>query len=297
MGMHGRFSVIIAICVSFLQLSTARSENELAAFKLALGVKLEGIDATDKLDTRYRESLEALKKSYQEEGKLKALLAVDAELKDFSPEEARELSEFPELKRLQRIYREQAPKAYEKDRSAAVEILKEFATRAGALVKELTKQQKIDDARAAQEELEFIRAQVEELEAAAGSKTRPRIFTSGGLYTDRHDSVAGSRKAARGVIYKMNVEKVTDRAHVIAAVTPIVPTKGDRKSRGEFRLMFGKQSYMIGTWNETDTAGGKLEFDVSKWVKSPGEYRVGIYYKGGYYGLLTSAVSIDTRSR
>lgn len=107
--------LLVTLLLAQASISSALAQDdppELKSFRIEFQAKLAKLNQTLKdLDEKYQGYLEKQKSSYQQKGMLKAMLAVDEELKHFedppSEKAAISLSTFPELKRLQQIYREQ----------------------------------------------------------------------------------------------------------------------------------------------------------------------------------------------
>ena len=106
------------------------------------------------LNAKYRKYLDKQKAAYQEEGDLDGLLAVDTELKTFESEPSKRLSSFPELKRLQEIYRKQLAQHNAKTTEPKLKLIRSFKEEAEKLSKELTKAGKIEEAKLARVESE-----------------------------------------------------------------------------------------------------------------------------------------------
>ena len=110
------------------------------------------------LDEQYAEYLEKQKQSYQDAGKLKAMLAVSEELRwlkdkpvEDNPSQVQRLSSFTELKRLQEIYRERWAEV--EDQSAFLDkklaLIQRCRKKAELLAATWTKEGKIESAKLA----------------------------------------------------------------------------------------------------------------------------------------------------
>lgn len=125
-------------------------------------------------DSKYRGHLEKQKTSYQEQGDLKAMLAVEEEIKTFASREDDPLSTFPELSRLQQIYREQRAAKETAIASSTVSLIEGFRKRAEGLASEWTKEGRIEAAKMALSEEErlagLLRLETDAVKAAEGRR-------------------------------------------------------------------------------------------------------------------------------
>lgn len=113
--------------------------------------KLEVLEGPPtELNSNYRQHLEKQKAAYQKEGKLDALLAINEELDTIDSEPAENLSKFPELKRLQQVYRDQLSAHDAEVGKLKLELIRSFRKSADELVGELTKAGRIEEAKLAQ---------------------------------------------------------------------------------------------------------------------------------------------------
>lgn len=156
------YVVTLLLFVSVLSVvlpATGQEEEptELKTFRLDFQVKLSDLQKplTD-FDEKYRAYLEELKATYQEQGKLKAMLAVEEEMKAFEINLDETLAPFPELKRLQQIYREQRASKESAIAGPRLELIRNYRSRAGALASDWTKEGRIDDAKIALAEAERL---------------------------------------------------------------------------------------------------------------------------------------------
>ena len=101
------------------------------------------------LNTDYRDYLEKQKGAYKAAGKLEAMLAVDAELKSYESDPAPKLSPFPELKRLQAIYRKQRDAAAKNYSRLKLQLIRGYRDDASKLASEWTKAGRIKEAKLA----------------------------------------------------------------------------------------------------------------------------------------------------
>lgn len=101
-----------------------------------------------KLNQKYREYLNKQKAAFQGGGNLQGVIAVEGELETFEQAPAPELSTFPELKRLQIIYREQRSEHEAGIIKSKLELARHFKKSAEVLIQETTRAGKIDQAKA-----------------------------------------------------------------------------------------------------------------------------------------------------
>ncbi|MDF1816477.1 MAG: hypothetical protein P1V20_30025 [Verrucomicrobiales bacterium] len=101
------------------------------------------------LNEKYRQYLQKQKAAYQKRGALKALLAIDEELNSYEASPSENLSSYPELKRLQEIYRKQRTAHEVKTSGTKLKLIRSFAESAENLARDLTRAGKIDEAKSA----------------------------------------------------------------------------------------------------------------------------------------------------
>ncbi|MDF1814449.1 MAG: SUMF1/EgtB/PvdO family nonheme iron enzyme [Verrucomicrobiales bacterium] len=102
------------------------------------------------LNRQYRGYLEKQKTAFRNAGDLEAMLAVEEEMKTFNsagPEE--DFSSYPELKRLQQIYRNQRSALDEKNRAAKLELIRKYQNTFSELTAVWTKEGEIEGAKLA----------------------------------------------------------------------------------------------------------------------------------------------------
>ncbi len=158
---------------------------ELKSFRLDFQAALANLQKplTD-FDGKYRGYLEKQKASYQEQGKLKAMLAEEEELKTFDSEPGETLASFPELKRLQEIYLEQRTAQENAVAGARVKLIREGRKWAGKLASEWTKEGRIEDAKTALAEAERLGSMEDD---AVRSVNVGRIVASGPAFRAESD--------------------------------------------------------------------------------------------------------------
>ena len=110
------------------------------------------------LNGAYRGHLEKQKAAYQQAGNLRAVLAVDEELKSFETTPGEELSSFPELNRLQVIYREQRAQIESKPSAEQLALIAAYRKKAEDLATAWTKEGKLEEAKLALAESERFAA-------------------------------------------------------------------------------------------------------------------------------------------
>ncbi len=101
------------------------------------------------LQDKYRGYLTKQKTDYQAAGKLEEMLAVDAELQSLTSGSDEPLSTFPELKRLQEIYRTQRTTVQASGVKNKLSIIQRFQKSAADLAAKLTIEGKIEEAKLA----------------------------------------------------------------------------------------------------------------------------------------------------
>lgn len=101
------------------------------------------------LQDKYRGYLTKQKADFQAAGKLEEMLAVDAELQSLSSGSDEPLSNYPELKRLQEIYRTQRSTVQTNGVKNKLSIIQSFQKNAADLAAKLTKEGKIEEAKLA----------------------------------------------------------------------------------------------------------------------------------------------------
>ncbi len=110
------------------------------------------------LQDKYRGALNKQKDAYQADGQLKAMLAVVAELKSLESGSDEPLSTYPDLKRLQEIYRAQRSTVQANGVKTKLSIIQSFQKNAADLAAKLTKEGKIEEAQLALAEAERFEA-------------------------------------------------------------------------------------------------------------------------------------------
>jgi len=110
------------------------------------------------LQDKYRGALTKQKDAYQAAGQLKAMLVVVAELKSLESGSDEPLATYPDLKRLQEIYRAQRITVQANGVTTKLSIIQSFQKTAADLAAKLTKEGKIEDAQLALAEAERFEA-------------------------------------------------------------------------------------------------------------------------------------------
>ena len=132
--------------------------NELR-FEFHVGLaELEKNEPLQELNEKYRGYLEKQKAAYQKEGNLEAMMAVDGESKIFDENPGKELPPFPELKRLQGIYREQRKKLEAALNEKKLALMRSSEKKAKELSAKWTREGKIEEAKLALAESKHIAA-------------------------------------------------------------------------------------------------------------------------------------------
>jgi hypothetical protein len=150
------FVLVISIVPVFAQDSDADPARKLRTqFEREMAILGKPLDD---LNSKYREYLETQKNAYQKDGNLKGMLAVEEELANFGTKTSSEgtLSSFQELKKLQKIYREQRLAHEMKAIESKLSLVRSFAEKAQELARELTKQGRIEKAKLALNESERL---------------------------------------------------------------------------------------------------------------------------------------------
>ncbi len=110
------------------------------------------------LQDKYRGYLTKQKTDYQATGKLEEMLAVDAELQSLTSGSDEPLSTYPELKRLQEIYRTQRTTVQTNGVKNKLSIIQSFQKSAADLAAKLTIEGKIEEAKLALAEAKRLEA-------------------------------------------------------------------------------------------------------------------------------------------
>ncbi|MEM7015643.1 MAG: SUMF1/EgtB/PvdO family nonheme iron enzyme, partial [Verrucomicrobiota bacterium] len=147
----------------FILISGQASEPpELEEFRLNFQIEIsEAKAATKEFNSKYESYLEKQKTAYQAEGKLEAMLAVEKELENY--ESSTTLSSYPELKRLQEIYRKQMPQLASEEVAESLKVITAYREKAEQLAKQWTKDGKIEEAKSALAEAKRFEAMAEDL--------------------------------------------------------------------------------------------------------------------------------------
>lgn len=147
------------------------AEGEVAAIEVMREAQLEATERPLKdLQTKYREALEKRRASAQAAGNLDHLLEVRAELDLLEQgDDSASPPKQADLAKLRQIYRDQKAKLSSQVETAKLAVDRDFAKEMNALVLDLTKAGKADEARQVKEKLDaFIKdAQARRQQAAA----------------------------------------------------------------------------------------------------------------------------------
>ncbi len=126
------------------------------------------------LVSKYREYLVTQKNSYQQGGNLRGVLAAEEELKNFNGSPPGNLSPFPEIKRLQEIYKTQHGEILENRKAAWLNLIGKYQKKAEDISLESTKAGRIDEATIALAEAERYAAMQSESPVVSPSpSTKP----------------------------------------------------------------------------------------------------------------------------
>lgn len=117
-------------------------------FEVALA-DLEQNEPLQELNKKYRGYLAKQKAAYQKEGNLDGMLAIGEELKGLEDDPKEALLSFPELKRLQGIYREQREKLVGVLNEKKLALFQSYEKKAEKLSVQLTREGKIEEAKLA----------------------------------------------------------------------------------------------------------------------------------------------------
>ncbi len=168
-----------AVSLFLIGLAQADEAQRLRGLRFDFQVKLaEMIKPLRELDEKYGEHLEKQKQNHKNSGQLEAMLAVDEELKwlkgkpvEENPSKGSSLSSFPDLKRLQEIYRKQW--AALEDKSALPDkklvLIQSYRKKSSDLSVEWTKEGKITEAKLALAESKRFAAMEKNAELAANA--------------------------------------------------------------------------------------------------------------------------------
>ena len=120
------------------------------------------------LQSKYEEQLDQLMDQVTEEGELEKALAIKAELSGYQSGESKAAGDdFPELKRLQKIYSETSKKRRIEMAKRLAEETQAHKARLLDLQKRLTQERKLDDAVAVKSEVEKVNKMIKNLTAAS----------------------------------------------------------------------------------------------------------------------------------
>ncbi|MCB1064149.1 MAG: SUMF1/EgtB/PvdO family nonheme iron enzyme [Verrucomicrobiae bacterium] len=120
-------------------------------------------------NAKYRGYLEKQKSEYQQQGNLEAMLGVEEELERFDsalPDGDETVSTFPELKRLQEIYRKQLTARKKQLSPQRLALIADYKKRAADLAANWTREGKIEEAKLALAETKHLAAMEKEIEQA-----------------------------------------------------------------------------------------------------------------------------------
>lgn len=146
-----------------VSLSTAETPPELSQLRLDFEVELAEVSKNEPLEVlneKYRGYLEELKATHQKNGELDALLGVIEEMEGFEGDLAEGLSSFPELRRLQEIYRAHRRVLESVNNERKLKLLQASQKKAKELSIQRTREGRIDEAKLALEEANRIAAMV-----------------------------------------------------------------------------------------------------------------------------------------
>lgn len=174
---HFPLFFLAVIHLFLIRPALADEPAQLKAIRFDFQVKLaEMIKPLRELDGKYAAHLEKQKQGLQDAGKLKAMLAVEEEIKwlkdkpvEENPSSGPSLSAFPELKHSQEIYRKQWSSVENNTASpdGRLALIQMYKKKAGDLAIEWTKAGKIDEAKLALAESERFAAMEKDAELAA----------------------------------------------------------------------------------------------------------------------------------
>ena len=145
------FSILLFVISNF----SWSQENEVTKLRKSFDTNLAIIDKPlETLKSKYRKSLEDQISAFQSAGNIKGVLTAQEELKSFETKPTP--ADFPELKRLQGIYREQRSALEKKSMTLKLQLIRSYKKNAEQLAAVLTKQGKVAEAKLALEEAERI---------------------------------------------------------------------------------------------------------------------------------------------
>lgn len=170
--LKGMVAALIAILIACFPFRLAAQEVEkagtsLSSLRLELDVQKRKLALPfEELNQLYRSQLEKLEEAVQREGNLDRLVAVQKELKTFSSEGTGEAKDFPQLKKLQDIYRDESAKRKEAATKQQKPLIEDYLKKLNALETQLTKEGQVKDALEVRKEKETAAESIAKLAIA-----------------------------------------------------------------------------------------------------------------------------------
>lgn len=156
--------------------------------------ELEKNEPLQELNTKYRGYLEKQKTGYQKAGNLDGILAVEKEMRGFVGDPQMALSLFPDLSRMQSIYRKQRKKLESALNEKKLALIQWSAEQAKELSVKWTREGRIEDAKQALEDSKSIAAMVNAIPKSMTEEVADKEESSAASPTSRDDSLAAATK-------------------------------------------------------------------------------------------------------